>query len=76
MITLLIATLDQTAQPAPESPRLVALAAELVAGRREALEHFWAERKTEGTPIYEPGPDPRHTRVTFVWRGEIGRAHV
>ena len=52
------------------------LAAEVAAGRREALERFWAERKELGTPIYEPGGDPQHSLVTFVWRGEAGTRNV
>jgi enterochelin esterase-like enzyme len=63
-------------QAAPESPRMARLAADVAEGRAEAIEQFWAERKTQATPIYEPGGDPQHTRVTFVWRGTAGTRNV
>jgi enterochelin esterase-like enzyme len=62
--------------PAPESPRLARLSADVAAGRAEAVEQFWAELKSRGTPIYEPGGDPEHALVTFVWRGDSGTRNV
>ncbi|MGH7151564.1 MAG: enterochelin esterase domain-containing protein, partial [Planctomycetota bacterium] len=59
-----------TALPGPlESPRLARLSADVAGGRREALAEFWKELEKEGTPLFEPGPDPGRTLVTFVWRG-------
>ncbi|MBB2912316.1 enterochelin esterase family protein [Streptosporangium becharense] len=65
----------QVPRPAPPeivvSPRLAALAAELRAGRAEALEGFWAAVTAEGTPLVEEIPgDPVHRAVTFLWRGD------
>jgi enterochelin esterase family protein len=52
------------------SPRLTALAQELRAGNRGALDAFWAEMKGH-VPLVEPVPGQDHQRlVTFVWRGD------
>ncbi|SNY62582.1 alpha/beta hydrolase-fold protein [Enterobacter sp. CC120223-11] len=52
--------------PAPASPMLQKLAADLVAGG--STETFWQKRQQEGTPMIEP-VDAQHRRVTFLWRG-------
>jgi hypothetical protein len=74
--SLLVALLASPRQGAPESPRLAGLASELAAGDAQALERFWAELQAQGTPLYEPGGDPAHTLVTFVWRGEAETRNV
>jgi enterochelin esterase-like enzyme len=52
------------------SPRLIALAAELRAGNRSALDAFWIEMKGHA-PLVEPIPGQERQRlVTFVWRGD------
>ena len=53
-----------------ESPRLAALAKEIKAGNRAALEAFWRELKDKA-PIVEPvaGAEKRMW-VTYVWRGD------
>jgi len=70
------ATLLIPLQVAPESPRMARLTADVANGHAEAVEQFWAERKTQGAPMYEPGSDPQHTLVTFVWQGEAGTRNV
>ena len=52
------------------------LAAEVAGGDAQAVERFWTERKTEGTPLFEPGTDQGRTLVTFVWRGDEGTRNV
>lgn len=54
------------AAPAPQSPRLRALAQTLAEGGGTAA--FWAERAREGTPLVEP-LSAREALVTFLWRG-------
>jgi len=54
-----------------ESPRILALKAEIEQGNRAALSDFWATVATEGTPLVEPmAHDPEHSIVTFLWRGD------
>lgn len=65
----------QLPRPAPPEivpgPRVQALAAELRAGRPEALGAFWEEAASRGTPLVEEIPgDPGHRAVTFLWRGD------
>src|SRR5260370_28409876 len=58
----------QTAQD-PVSPRLAALRKDLEAGNRAALEQFWQEVTTQGTPLVEPiQGDERNLFVSFLWR--------
>jgi len=57
--------------PAPESPRLRALARTLAEGgsnHAEATAAFWQERARQGTPLVEPLSE-RESLVTFLWRG-------
>ena len=68
--SLLIAPLSLPVQVQPESPRVAKLAGDIAGGDESALEQFWSEVKAQGTPLYEPGGDPEHTLVTFLWRGE------
>jgi enterochelin esterase-like enzyme len=53
-----------------DSPRIAALAEAIRSGDAAAIGRFW--REVDGkSPLIEPIPgDARHTRVTFVWRGE------
>jgi enterochelin esterase-like enzyme len=55
---------------APESPRIATLADALRRGDTTALPDFW--RELDGrTPLIEPiTSDPKHVRVTFIWRGK------
>jgi enterochelin esterase family protein len=51
------------------SPRLQALKKQVEGGNRAAVEQFWLERKTAGTPLIEPMPgDGRHVLLTFLFR--------
>ena len=53
-----------------DSPRLAALAKELKAGNRAALEAFWRELKDKA-PLVEPVVgDEKRLWVTYVWRGD------
>jgi enterochelin esterase family protein len=53
----------------PQSPRLVALKERLDAGDDAALDAFWQEIETTGTPLIEPHPDRHDARlVTFLWK--------
>jgi enterochelin esterase family protein len=46
------------------------LVADIAGGDGGVVEQFWSDIETQGTPLYEPGGDPEHTLVTFVWRGD------
>ncbi len=59
-----------------ESPRIARLQSDLAAGRPEAVEQFWSELKSQGTPLFEPDSDPQRTLVTFVWRGSSDTRNV
>ncbi len=53
-----------------DSPRLGALAKDLKAGDRGALDRFWKEMKGKA-PLIEPiEGNPRSSWITFVWRGD------
>src|SRR5262249_39435178 len=53
-----------------DSPRLAALAKELKAGNRAALDRFWEELRGRA-PLIEPvADDPNSSWVTFAWRGD------
>lgn len=71
---LLASLLLLQAKPAPESPRLARLIAE--ATTPGAVETFWAELASAGTPLYEPGPTAATTLATFVWRGAPATKNV
>jgi len=83
-ITILLLTIDAARSAAPQeaknnaaaaeekfdSPRLAALAKELKAGNRAALEAFWRELKDKA-PLVEPVVgDEKRLWVTYVWRGD------
>lgn len=52
------------------SPRLQALQKEARAGNRSAVEQFWSQMRTRGTPLVEPFvTTDASVRVTFLWRG-------
>ncbi|MEK6409942.1 MAG: alpha/beta hydrolase-fold protein [Acidobacteriota bacterium] len=52
-----------------DSPRLARLRKELETGSRDALEQFWKEAASQGTPLVEPiQADDRNVLVTFLWR--------
>jgi enterochelin esterase family protein len=52
------------------SARIAKLRADVAMVGASALEEFWSELEDDGAPIIEliPG-EPRHSLVTFVWRG-------
>ncbi|HKQ79608.1 MAG TPA: enterochelin esterase [Blastocatellia bacterium] len=53
-----------------DSPRLAALAKEIKAGNRDAIEAFWRELKDKA-PLVEPVVgDEKRLWVTYVWRGD------
>src|SRR6266545_2550248 len=56
-------------QKGDDSPRLIGLARELRAGSRQALATFWKELEGKAPLVESIGEDPRHRRVTFIWRG-------
>jgi enterochelin esterase family protein len=52
------------------SPTIERLRQSIAAGSPDAVESFWRNLETNGTPIVEPLPaDPRSSLITFVWRG-------
>ena len=52
------------------SPRIARLRADVAAKKRAAVAAFWAETQTATAPLVEASPrGPRHSLVTFVWRG-------
>jgi len=65
-VTLNGASLDEPLTP--RSPRIAALSHEIRQGHHQALADFWKE--VDGrAPLIEPIPnEPKHRRVTFVWR--------
>jgi enterochelin esterase family protein len=58
------------------SPRLLRLARELQAGERQALGSFWKELDGKGPLVESMVGNPRHRRVTFIWRGSNETARV
>ena len=51
------------------SPRLALLQKELGAGNKSAVESFWQEMATQGTPLIEPAEGQAgYYLVTFLWR--------
>lgn len=58
-------------RPAPESPRLQALAQAIQrgAGSGVAADAFWRRVQEEGAPMVEPLPGGQ-SLVTFLWRGQ------
>lgn len=53
-----------------DSPTLAALAKQLKAGNRIAIDQFWKQVQGKA-PLVEPiTGDPRRSWVTFVWRGD------
>ena len=61
----------------PESPRLIALAAQVRGGDAAAAGKFWEEIAKPGAPLVEPVPgDDRLVRVTFLWLGDPGTRGV
>jgi len=53
-----------------DSPRLAALAKEIKAGNRAALDAFWLELKDKA-PLVEPATDDKKQMwVSYVWRGD------
>jgi enterochelin esterase-like enzyme len=53
-----------------DSPRLTALAIDLMAGKHSVLDRFWEEMAGR-SPLIEPiADDPGHSWVTFIWRGD------
>ena len=65
------------AQEEIRSPRLRALAAELEAGKRKAVDAFWSEMAEQTTPLLEAiEGDPKHALMTLLWRGDVDTAKV
>ena len=63
------------AVPAPQSQRLVQLAA--VADSQQASDDFWGEIDAQGTPLIERIPGkPDRVLMTFLWRAEDARAEL
>lgn len=63
------------AVPAPQSQRLVQLAA--VADSQQASDDFWREIDAQGTPLIERIPGkPDRVMMTFLWRAEDARAEL
>jgi enterochelin esterase-like enzyme len=59
------------------SPRMVVLYQALTSGNRYALEAFWDDVATHGTPLIESIPDDAtHALVTFLWRGTDATQNV
>src|SRR5262249_42777583 len=53
-----------------DSPRLAALAKEIKAGNRAALDAFWLELKDKA-PLVEPiAGDEKRLWVSYIWRGD------
>jgi len=51
------------------SPRLATLQRAVAAGDRMALQTFWDDVASRGTPLIEPDPnDAGHILVTLLWR--------
>ncbi|MSV29763.1 MAG: hypothetical protein EXQ52_13605 [Bryobacterales bacterium] len=59
----------QTVLPRYESPRLTALAAELVGGSNQALDNFWRDLAGRSPLIETIEGEPDHHWITFAWRG-------
>jgi hypothetical protein len=63
------------AVPAPQSQRLVQLAA--VADSQQAGDDFWREIDAQGTPLIERIPGKRdRVMMTFLWRAGDARAEL
>src|SRR5262249_23188182 len=61
----------------PPSPRLAALAGQVAAGDRAALDRFWADVDRRGTPLPELPPGGGGTLLLpFLWRGTAERGVV
>jgi len=60
-----------------ESPRLATLQQALTAGNMAALEMFWQEISTHGTPLIEAiAGDATHHLATFLWRAKVETQNV
>jgi enterochelin esterase family protein len=58
------------ASEAVQSPRLAEVERRVAAGDRDAVGHFWADARRDGTPLVEPiRGDDAHVLATFVWKG-------
>src|SRR5690349_20248835 len=52
------------------SPRIDALSAQVQLGDAGAVDRFWLEMKSRGTPLVETlADDPGHVLLTFIYRG-------
>ena len=59
------------------SPRMVVLYQALTSGNRYALDAFWDDVATHGTPLIESIPDDAtYALVTFLWRGTDATQNV
>lgn len=60
--------------PLARSPRVerlrAAVAGTPVADAERAVDAFWAEVRSSGTPLVEPSAHQRRSLVTFLWRGD------
>ncbi|MGH9940065.1 MAG: alpha/beta hydrolase-fold protein, partial [Blastocatellia bacterium] len=84
-VVIMIMSLTTAAPPAPaqdvknnaaateeklDSPRLAALAKEIKAGNRAALEAFWLELKDKAPLVETIDGDEKRLWVTYAWRGD------
>src|SRR5262245_24817383 len=53
-----------------DSPRLAALARELAAGNRGALDAFWREMKGKAPLVERVAGSDRERWITYLWRGD------
>lgn len=59
------------------SPRIAKLREEIERSNGSAVQQFWEEMKTNGTPLIEPiQGDDSHSLVTFLWRAQGGTQNV
>ena len=59
------------------SPRIARLRMDIQNNGAAAVEQFWNEVKQNGAPLIEAIPgDPRHSWITFVWRGSATAENV
>jgi enterochelin esterase family protein len=59
------------------SPRIAALANQAKDGGTAAVENFWHEMRTRGTPLVETLPDdPTHVLLTFLYRSSTAKGVI
>src|SRR5262245_30636366 len=59
------------------SPRIAKLRNDIRDRGDAAVAEFWNEMQKNGAPLIEPlAGDPRHSLITFVWRGSAAAQNV